>query len=66
MAIEVRIPTILRTHTGGSKTVEGSGDTLGAGPWAGRPLVIRNPGRRTGVAVLKNWARRADSFHDLF
>ena len=30
MAIEVRIPTILRTHTGGSKTVEGSGSTLGA------------------------------------
>ena len=30
MAIEVRIPTILRTHTGGSKTVEGNGATLGA------------------------------------
>src|SRR3712207_7489255 len=30
MAIEVRIPTILRTHTGGSKTVEGNGDTLAA------------------------------------
>src|SRR5690348_8845496 len=30
MAIEVRIPTILRTHTGGEKTVEGKGDTLGA------------------------------------
>ena len=30
MAIEVRIPTILRTHTGGNKTVEGSGATLGA------------------------------------
>ena len=30
MAIEVRIPTILRTHTGGSKTVEGTGATLGA------------------------------------
>ena len=30
MAIEVRIPTILRTHTGGNKTVEGAGDTLGA------------------------------------
>ena len=29
MAIEVRIPTILRTHTGGNKTVEGSGATLG-------------------------------------
>jgi len=30
MAIAVRIPTILRTHTGGAKTVEGSGATLGA------------------------------------
>jgi MoaD family protein len=30
MAIEVRIPTILRAHTGGAKSVEGSGDTLGA------------------------------------
>ncbi|WP_433390563.1 MoaD/ThiS family protein [Micromonospora sp. KLBMP9576] len=28
MAIEVRIPTILRSHTGGAKIVEGSGDTL--------------------------------------
>jgi sulfur-carrier protein len=28
MAIEVRIPTILRTYTGGAKSVEGSGDTL--------------------------------------
>ncbi|GHH32216.1 MoaD/ThiS family protein [Streptomyces candidus] len=28
MAIEVRIPTILRTHTDGAKAVEGSGDTL--------------------------------------
>ena len=30
MAIEVRIPTILRTYTGGKKAVEGSGATLGA------------------------------------
>ncbi|CAN5169059.1 sulfur carrier protein CysO [soil metagenome] len=30
MAIEVRIPTILRPHTGGAKTVQGSGDTLAA------------------------------------
>jgi molybdopterin converting factor small subunit len=29
MAIEVRIPTILRTYTGGAKVVEGSGTTLG-------------------------------------
>jgi sulfur-carrier protein len=28
MAIEVRIPTILRSYTGGAKTVEGSGATL--------------------------------------
>ena len=28
MAIEVRIPTILRTYTGGAKSVDGSGDTL--------------------------------------
>jgi molybdopterin converting factor small subunit len=28
MAIEVRIPTILRTHTGGQKAVQGTGDTL--------------------------------------
>lgn len=30
MTIEVRIPTILRTHTGGEKTVQGSGDSLSA------------------------------------
>ena len=29
MAIEVRIPTILRSYTGGEKAVEGKGDTLG-------------------------------------
>ena len=28
MAIEVRIPTILRSYTGGQKAVEGSGATL--------------------------------------
>ncbi|MEU1304582.1 MoaD/ThiS family protein [Streptomyces shenzhenensis] len=30
MAIEVRIPTILRQYTDGQKAVEGSGDTLAA------------------------------------
>ncbi|HET8971348.1 MAG TPA: MoaD/ThiS family protein [Candidatus Nanopelagicales bacterium] len=29
MAIEVRIPTILRTYTGGEKAVDGAGTTLG-------------------------------------
>ncbi|MFG1913875.1 MoaD family protein [Micromonospora sp. NPDC048898] len=28
MAIEVRIPTILRNYTGGAKVVDGAGDTL--------------------------------------
>ncbi len=28
MAIEVRIPTILRSYTGGEKAVDASGDTL--------------------------------------
>ena len=28
MAVEVRIPTILRTFTGGAKAVQGDGDTL--------------------------------------
>jgi sulfur-carrier protein len=28
MAIDVRIPTILRSYTGGAKAVQGSGDTL--------------------------------------
>jgi molybdopterin synthase sulfur carrier subunit len=28
MAIDVRIPTILRTYTGGAKAVSGAGDTL--------------------------------------
>jgi molybdopterin converting factor small subunit len=28
MAIDVRIPTILRSYTGGAKAVTGSGDTL--------------------------------------
>ena len=30
MAIEVRIPTILRTYTGGEKAVDGAGATLSA------------------------------------
>jgi len=28
MSIEVRVPTILRTYTGGEKAVTGSGDTI--------------------------------------
>jgi sulfur-carrier protein len=28
MSVEVRVPTILRSHTGGQKVVTGEGDTL--------------------------------------
>ncbi|HET9900319.1 MAG TPA: MoaD/ThiS family protein [Actinomycetes bacterium] len=46
MAIEVRIPTILRSYTDGAKAVEGSGDTL-------RDLIDdvdrRNPGLRDRI-----------------
>jgi molybdopterin converting factor small subunit len=43
MAIEVRIPTILRTYTAGAKAVEGSGDTLDA---LFEDLDARHPGLR--------------------
>ena len=56
MAIEVRIPTILRTHTGGSKTVEGSGDTLGA---LVDDLDSKHPGLKERLVEAK------DGRHDL-
>ncbi|WP_042385726.1 MoaD/ThiS family protein [Streptacidiphilus melanogenes] len=43
MAIEVRIPTILRTYTDGAKAVEGSGATLDA---LFSDLDVRHPGLR--------------------
>jgi molybdopterin converting factor small subunit len=43
MAIEVRIPTILRTYTDGAKAVEGSGDTLDS---LFSDLDARHPGLR--------------------
>ena len=42
MSIEVRIPTILRTYTGGEKAVEGSGATLSE-------LIDDIEGRHTGL-----------------
>ncbi len=42
MSIEVRIPTILRSQTGGEKTVNGTGDTLGA-------LIADLDGRHPGL-----------------
>ncbi len=43
MAIEVRIPTILRSQTGGSKSVTGTGDTLAA---LLADLDVQHPGLR--------------------
>jgi molybdopterin synthase sulfur carrier subunit len=41
MAIEVKIPTILRTYTGGAKTVEASGQDISA---LFDDLDVRHPG----------------------
>ena len=43
MAIEVRIPTILRTYTDGARSVEGSGDTL-------RALIVDLDANHPGIA----------------
>ena len=43
MAIEVRIPTILRTYTDGARSVEGSGDTL-------RALIVDLDSNPPGIA----------------
>ena len=43
MAVEVRIPTILRTYTAGEKTVEGKGATIGE---LIADLDVRYPGLR--------------------
>jgi sulfur-carrier protein len=61
MAIEVRIPTILRSYTGGQKLVEGSGATLGElfadldGRYEGlRERLIDDAGVRRFVNVYLN------------
>lgn len=55
MAIEVRVPTVLRTHTDGQKTVRGEGSTV-------RELVddlaARHPGLRGAVLDEEGRQRR--------
>ena len=46
MAVQVRIPTILRKFTGGEKQVDGSGATLGE---LFSDLDTRHPGLRGGL-----------------
>lgn len=46
MAIEVRVPTVLRTHTDGEKTVSGTGATVRA---LVDDLAARHPGLRDAI-----------------
>jgi molybdopterin synthase sulfur carrier subunit len=55
MTVHVRIPTILRKHTGGEKQVEGSGATLGE---LFADLDARHPGLRGGVVDESGALRR--------
>ena len=54
MAIEVRIPTILRTYTGGAKTVDGEGATLDE---LFADLESRHPGLRERLVDEKGLRR---------
>ena len=54
MAIEVRIPTILRTYTGGEKAVTGDGTTLAA---VLTDLDTRHPGLRERIVDDKGLRR---------
>ena len=54
MAIEVRIPTSLRTYTDGAKAVEGQGDTLA-------DLFTDLESRHTGIrALFHKWRSGRD------
>ena len=55
MAIEVRIPTILRTYTDGEKAVDGEGATLARSSTTSRPTTPAQgpPGR--GTATLRRF-----------
>lgn len=55
MAVQVRIPTILRKHTEGEKQVEGSGSTLGE---LFADLDARHPGLRAGLVDDNGALRR--------
>ncbi len=57
MAIEVRIPTILRTYTGGEKSVQASGTTLEA---LIEDLETNHPGLKDRLLETKSGGEGAD------
>jgi molybdopterin converting factor small subunit len=58
MAIEVRIPTILRTYTGGEKAVQASGATLSA---LLEDLESNHPGLKDRLVETKTDGEGADT-----
>ena len=54
MAVEVRIPTILRTFTGGAKAVQGDGETLSA---VIDDIESRNPGLKERLVEAEGLRR---------
>ncbi|MGH3447647.1 MAG: MoaD/ThiS family protein [Nocardioidaceae bacterium] len=61
MAVEVRIPTILRTYTDGAKVVDGSGETLAdvinsvdAGNPGIKERIIEDDGLRRFINIYVN------------
>jgi molybdopterin synthase sulfur carrier subunit len=63
MAIEVRIPTILRPHTGGEKAVEGEGATLDE---LLADLDLRHPGLRARVVEEKGGTNQLRRFVNVY
>ena len=59
MAVEVRIPTILRTFTGGAKAVQGDGDTLSA---VIDDIDSRNPGLKEPLVEADGLRRLANVY----
>lgn len=55
MSIEVRIPTVLRSHTGGAKVVEGSGETVSE---LLADLDARHPGLRARLVTPEGGLHR--------
>ncbi len=61
MAVEVRIPTILRTFTGGAKAVQGDGDTLSA---VIDDIDSRNPGLKERLVEADELRRFVNTDQD--